>query len=333
MSDSISSARVEVSPTEPLVLSNGIRGIPRAIQSYTPEHYADIVADRRTGSIALNAQAFFRRNPGPVPMVILAPGSTGINTAHLKHAATLTSIGIGACVLDSFRSARVSHTYHDQRLLTYSAGTYDVLAAAAHLMEWDRIDPRRIGATGPSRGGTAVLQAAMRPLADAVMGPDRALRAASCQCIQAVCSSSMRRTPATPASASRWATGPLDPAVDGAGICARDPALRRRRPRDCLARCGSTASIAKTYLLMYVEAGWEATMAPDLLPDRARLLLRFEWRERGPGADGRRRCAERIHERYGRQGSWLGSQPGQPESFTAFLKTFFAESFGMSDRR
>ena len=42
---------------------------------------------------------------------------------------------------------------------------------------------------------------------------------------------------------------------------------------------------------------------------------------------------ERIHERYGRQGSWLGSQPGQPESFTAFLKTFFAESFGMSDRR
>ena len=80
MSDSISSARVEVSPTEPLVLSNGIRGIPRAIQSYTPEHYADIVADRRTGSIALNAQAFFRRGTrglSPWSFLLLeAPAST-----------------------------------------------------------------------------------------------------------------------------------------------------------------------------------------------------------------------------------------------------------------
>ncbi|KCV27731.1 dienelactone hydrolase family protein [Bordetella bronchiseptica] len=332
MSDSISSARVEVSPTEPLVLSNGIRGIPRAIQSYTPEHYADIVADRRTGSIALNAQAFFPEgNPGPVPMVILAPGSTGINTAHLKHAATLTSIGIGACVLDSFGPRGVSHTYHDQRLLTYSAGTYDVLAAAAHLMEWDRIDPRRIGATGPSRGGTAVLQAAMRPLADAVMGPDRALRAV---------------LPMYPSGVFQFYAPDTGNTRIGIAMGDRDRWTLLSTVQGyarAIRLCGGDVRVTvwpdaehsfdrEDVPLMYVEAGVEATMAPI-----------YYLTERGYFCDSNgenedlalteKTLRERIHERYGRQGSWLGSQPGQPESFTAFLKTFFAESFGMSDRR
>ena len=42
-------------------------------------------------------------------MVLLVPGSTGINTSHLKHAATLTCAGIG-CVIDSFGARGITHT-------------------------------------------------------------------------------------------------------------------------------------------------------------------------------------------------------------------------------
>ena len=40
MSDNLSSASVTVSATEPLVLANGIRGIPRVIPSRTPQHFS-----------------------------------------------------------------------------------------------------------------------------------------------------------------------------------------------------------------------------------------------------------------------------------------------------
>jgi dienelactone hydrolase len=50
-----------------------------------------------------------------------------------------------------------------------------VLAAWRLLAELPEIDPRRIGAQGHSRGGSAVLTAATRCFADAVLGADRGL--------------------------------------------------------------------------------------------------------------------------------------------------------------
>ena len=97
MSDNLSSASVTVSATEPLVLANGIRGFPGDSQ---PDAATSPRSSRaRQGAVTLNAQAFLPDGAdGPVPMVLLVPGSTGINTSHLKHAATLTCAGIGACV-------------------------------------------------------------------------------------------------------------------------------------------------------------------------------------------------------------------------------------------
>src|SRR5689334_24516561 len=58
---------------------------------------------------------------------------------------------------------------------SFAASAYDVLAAWAVLSGHPEIDGTRIGAQGHSRGGSAVLSAATRRFADAVVGKGRGL--------------------------------------------------------------------------------------------------------------------------------------------------------------
>jgi dienelactone hydrolase len=325
MSDNLSSASVTVSATEPLVLANGIRGIPRVIPSRTPQHFSEIVSGTAQGAVTLNAQAFLPDGAdGPVPMVLLVPGSTGINTSHLKHAATLTCAGIGACVVDSFGARGITHTYHDQRLLTYSAGTYDVLAAARTLMDWDAVDSARIGAMGPSRGGSAVLQAAMRPLADAVLGRQNGLRA-----VLPMYPSGVFQffRPAVGATRIGIAMGDVDrwtllSTVQGYAQAIR---LSGGDVRVTVWPGAAHSFDREDVPITYVEQGVESTLAPVYyLSD-----LGYFCDSNGENEDyalTESALRDRIHQQYGRQGCWLGSAPGQPASFTQFLVEFFGSA-------
>ncbi len=113
-----------------------------------------------------------------LPLVIVVPGSLGIAASHLAHAETLTGAGLAAFVLDPFGARGITSTVANQTQYSFAASAYDVLAAWSVLSGLPEIDPSRIGAQGHSRGGSAVLTAATRRFADAVVGKGRGLAAA-----------------------------------------------------------------------------------------------------------------------------------------------------------
>ena len=70
----------------------------------------------------------------------------------------------------------VTSTVANQTQFSFAASTFDVLAAFTVLRDMPAIDGGRIGAQRHSRGGSAVLTAATRRFADAVIGPSRHLK-------------------------------------------------------------------------------------------------------------------------------------------------------------
>lgn len=112
-----------------------------------------------------------------MPVVIIAPGSGGAGPGAHAQAKALAAAGLGALVIDPHQARNVDSTVTDQLQFSFAASTYDVLSAARALATRADVDAERIGALGTSRGGAAVLQAAVQPLARAVLGPGRALRA------------------------------------------------------------------------------------------------------------------------------------------------------------
>jgi dienelactone hydrolase len=113
----------------------------------------------------------------PSAAIIVVPGSLGIAPSHLMHAETFLSLGIAVFVIDPFGPRSVTSTVADQTQYSFAASAYDVLAAFRVLADRREIDIGRIGAQGHSRGGSAVLSAAIRRFAEPVIGSDCRLAA------------------------------------------------------------------------------------------------------------------------------------------------------------
>jgi dienelactone hydrolase len=162
-----------------IALRNGSVGLDVEIPSASPLNYYQVVSrpadmPRVTidGKLFLPPQAVHH----PLPLVMLVPGSLGVAGSHLAHAERITDAGIAAFVLDPFGARGVGATVANQTLFSFAASAYDVLAAWTVMSARDGIDAARIGAQGHSRGGAAVLTAATRRFADAVIGRGKGLR-------------------------------------------------------------------------------------------------------------------------------------------------------------
>lgn len=107
---------------------------------------------------------------GPHPVVIIVPGSSGVVANHVRHAVTLHQAGHGVCVIDPFTTRGVTSTVANQTQYSFAGSAHDVLATLGHLASDPRVDVSNISAQGHSRGGAAVLMAAMRTLADPLVG-------------------------------------------------------------------------------------------------------------------------------------------------------------------
>lgn len=145
--------------------------------SGNPPSFEAIISRAAFARVTLTATLYRPGRGGSVPVVIIAPGSGGAGPAARAQAEALVEAGLGALVLDPHQGRGVSSTVTDQLQFPFAASTYDVLSAARALAARPDVDGTRIGALGTSRGGAAVLQAAVQPLARAVLGPDRELRA------------------------------------------------------------------------------------------------------------------------------------------------------------
>lgn len=143
----------------------------RSIGTANPLNFHDAIQAR--GGIArldIDALVAFPDGSGPHPTVMVVPGSAGVSPNHVMHAATLLAEGFGVCVLDPFTARSVSSTVANQTQYSFAASAVDVLFALAALADDPRVDSARIAAQGHSRGGAAVMIAAMRQLADPIVG-------------------------------------------------------------------------------------------------------------------------------------------------------------------
>lgn len=164
-----------------LTFENGVRGRNLEVLSASPVNYHQAIArPDAMPAVTVDGKLFLPpegKRKTPSPLIIVAPGSLGVAESHLRHAQTFTDHGIAAFVLDSFGARGVTSTVANQTQFSFSASAYDVLAAWKVLAALPEIDATRIGAQGHSRGGSAVLVAAARCFADAVIGPGKRLHA------------------------------------------------------------------------------------------------------------------------------------------------------------
>jgi dienelactone hydrolase len=144
---------------------------PLRIPTANPVNFRDAMSAAGPAvRLEIDALLALPEGPGPHPAVMVVPGSVGVSPNHVLHARTLLEAGIAACLVDPFGARSVSSTVANQAQYSFAASAYDVLATFLVLSGDGRLDPARISAQGHSRGGAAVMMAAMRPLADAVVG-------------------------------------------------------------------------------------------------------------------------------------------------------------------
>ena len=164
-----------------IAFAGGVAGRNVDVPSASPRNYHQAIsAAAEMPRVVIDGKLFLPAGvPGAtrVPAVIIVPGSLGVAASHVAHAETLTGARMAAFVLDPFGARGVTSTVANQTQYSFAASAYDVLAAWSVLSTLSGIDPRRIGAQGHSRGGSAVLTAATRRFADAVVGAGHGLAA------------------------------------------------------------------------------------------------------------------------------------------------------------
>ncbi len=160
-----------------ITFANGVEGQNVEIPSASPINYHQVISQPKgISETVVDGKLFLpSRGEPPFPLVIVAPGSLGVAPSHIQHAETINGLGVATFILDSFGARQVTSTVSDQTQFSFAASAYDILATFIVLAARDEIDGERIGAQGHSRGGSAVITAATRRLADSVIGNDRAL--------------------------------------------------------------------------------------------------------------------------------------------------------------
>ncbi|MDE0894747.1 MAG: dienelactone hydrolase family protein, partial [Acidimicrobiales bacterium] len=154
----------------------GVVGHNVEIPSANPVNYHQAINDPGgCEPLLVDGKLFVPRADEPLPVVMIVPGSLGVGESHLGHAETLLEAGYAAFVLDPFGPRSVVSTVANQTHYSFAASAFDVLATLRVLAAHEAIDAYRISAQGHSRGGSAVLTAAVRSFATPIVGNELAL--------------------------------------------------------------------------------------------------------------------------------------------------------------
>ena len=114
-------------------------------------------------SVTLSAELHLpTASKGPVAAMVIISSSGGVLRYREEfYARRLQEAGIAALVVDSFGPRGVQATFEDQSKVTVFQMELDAFASLERLAADPRIDPKRIGIMGVSKGGIVSLNAAM----------------------------------------------------------------------------------------------------------------------------------------------------------------------------
>jgi dienelactone hydrolase len=99
---------------------------------------------------------------GRLPLVVLVPGSGGINAAADVWDRQFEAMGISTFMLDPFAGRGIVSTVADQSQLGRLNAILDLYRALAVLTAHPRVDPGRIAVMGSSRGAQTTLYASLK---------------------------------------------------------------------------------------------------------------------------------------------------------------------------
>jgi len=303
------------------VLANGIEARPFSVTSANPASYEDLIARRPAPGVKLEAKLFLPKDrAGKLPAVIIAPGSGGVGAANFEHARALTEAGIAVLVVDPFGGRGVRDTIAAQDQFSFAGSTYDILAALLALGREPAIDAGRIGAMGYSRGGIAVLNAAIAPVAQAVLGGAKPLRAVLAG--WPWCGYQFN-DPLTAPTAVRIVSGDIDDYVSTPQCQGYAGAMRQRNPEVSM-RLVRDARHGFGYGGPLVERpqAIKALLAPVVYFDAQGVLIDPWSQQAVPGANDQ--SIARMLAPFITRGVNVGSKDGQMNDFVADLVAFFS---------
>jgi len=316
---------------QPIVFANGASGEDIEIPSASPLNYHQVLtAAPAMPRVTIDGKLFLpparlRKGAGKLPLVMMVPGSLGVAPSHVAHAETITNEGWAAFVLDAFGARGVTSTVANQTQFSFAASAYDVLAAWKVLSRHPDIDADRIGAQGFSRGGSAVLTAATRRFADAIIGPDAGLHAV---------------LPAYPWSGHQF----LDPRVGRTEIRVlmgdADEWCSPMQVQGHLQAIRMTGGVASMRLMAGAQHSFDrgtavvdipnasvSPAAPTTYLDDAGAFIHPLEDGGNPKLVDRDVMVYSVKSGYGRKGARIGSRPGDAEWFKAEMLAFWRRMF------
>lgn len=302
----------------------GVVGHNVEIPSANPVNYHQAIND--TGGcepLLVDGKLFLPPADGPLPVVVVVPGSLGVGESHLLHAATLLEAGYAAFVLDPFGPRSVESTVANQTHYSFAASAFDVLATLRALADLDAIDTDRICAQGHSRGGSAVLTAAVRSFADPIVGERLILTGA--YAVYPWCGHQFAhpdvgstRVRAIVGDRDDWlSVQQVQSQVQAIGLTGGDASLR--------VVGGASHSFDRSEELHELPEASVAPGAPTTYIDGDGAMVDYRTGASDVSTTDREMFMAGIHAGFGRWGAHIGSTGDQPEVFRQDMLDFHAE--------
>ena len=313
------------------VVLAGVPGTNVEFESRNPVNYHHAISDLTScPTVTVDGKLFAPDAGSPRPLAMVVPGSLGVGPNHLAHAQTLLAEGFAVFVLDPFGPRAVVSTVADQTQYSFAASAVDVLFALSTLRHHPAVDPLLISAQGHSRGGSAVTMAAMRPLADAVVGPHIGL--AGVYAVYPWCGHQFARPRIGP-TRYRAIVGELDDWVSVQQVQAQAQAIRLTGGEaTCRVVGGAHHSFDRREPVHVVDDAAVAPHAPTVLLGDDGTMIEPRTGEADPASTDHDLFVAAMKAGFGRQGARMGGISDQPELFTADMVGFHRAVLGSPAR-
>jgi dienelactone hydrolase len=128
--------------------------------------------DHRGKKVTITADLLLPAGTAKVPAMVIHHGSGGVRAEREgRYAREMVGLGVAALILDSFKGRGIASTVQDQARVSSAEMADDAFAALKALADHPRIDGKRVGLIGFSKGATAALLAAHETRAERALPP------------------------------------------------------------------------------------------------------------------------------------------------------------------